>query len=62
MEGFFQALSSYSFLQYALMAGVLASIASGIAGTFVVVKRISLISGGIAHCILGGMGIAYYLG
>jgi len=62
VEGFFQALSSYSFLQYALMAGVLASIASGIAGTFVVVKRISLISGGIAHCILGGMGIAYYLG
>ncbi|NLY51763.1 MAG: metal ABC transporter permease [Firmicutes bacterium] len=62
MDGFFQALSSYSFLQHALLAGVLASIAAGIAGTYVVVKRISLISGGIAHSILGGMGIAYYFG
>ncbi len=62
MIGFFQALSTYSFLQYALVAGILASIAAGIAGTYVVVKRISLISGGIAHTILGGMGIAYYLG
>ncbi len=62
MDGFFQALSTYSFLQHALLAGILASIAAGIAGTYVVVKRISLISGGIAHSILGGMGIAYYFG
>ncbi len=62
MNEFFQALSTYSFLQYALLAGILASVAAGIAGTYVVVKRISLISGGIAHSILGGMGIAYYFG
>ncbi|NMB46437.1 MAG: metal ABC transporter permease [Firmicutes bacterium] len=62
MQGFLEALMNYSFLQHALLAGILASIAAGLAGTFVVVKRISLISGGIAHSILGGMGIAYYLG
>jgi zinc transport system permease protein len=29
-------------------------------GTYVVVKRISFIAGGIAHAVLGGMGIAYF--
>jgi zinc transport system permease protein len=62
MQEFFVALTSHSFLQHALVAGILASVAAGLVGTFVVVKRISLISGGIAHSILGGMGIAYYLG
>jgi zinc transport system permease protein len=62
MEEFLVALTNYSFLQHALLAGVLASIATGLVGSYVVVKRISLISGGIAHSILGGMGIAYYLG
>jgi len=59
---FFNAMTEYSFLQFALLAGILASIASGISGTFVVMKRISFISGGIAHSVLGGVGIAYYLG
>jgi zinc transport system permease protein len=31
-------------------------------GTFVVVKRIGYLAGGIAHSVLGGMGIAYFLG
>jgi zinc transport system permease protein len=49
------------FLQYALLTGVLASLACGIIGTFVVVKRITYIAGGISHAILGGMGAAFYL-
>jgi zinc transport system permease protein len=43
-------------------AGLLASIACGYSGTYVVVKRIVFISGGIAHAVLGGMGAAYYFG
>jgi zinc transport system permease protein len=58
---FFDALLRYSFLQHALLAGLLASIVCGVMGTYVVVRRITFISGGIAHCVLGGMGIAYYL-
>jgi len=42
------------------MAGLLASISCGIMGTYVVVKRISFIAGGIAHAVLGGMGVAYF--
>ncbi len=59
---FLHALTQHAFLQYALLAGVLASIACGMIGTYVVVRRISFISGGIAHSVLGGMGLAYFLG
>ncbi len=31
-------------------------------GTYVVVRRLVFISGGISHTVLGGMGIAYYYG
>lgn len=61
MTEFLQALSQYGFLQVALLAGLLSSIACGLVGSFVVVRRISYIAGGIAHCVLGGMGAAYYL-
>lgn len=44
----------------ALGAGLLASIASGIVGSFVVVKRIAFIAGGISHAILGGMGLCLW--
>jgi len=53
---------SYGFIQNALWAGVLASIACGIIGTLVVVNRIVFISGGISHTAYGGIGLAFYLG
>lgn len=62
MAEFFEALRTYSFLQNAWLGGVLASIGCGIMGTYVVVKRISFLTGGIAHAVLGGMGAAYFLG
>jgi len=49
-----------AFLRYALATGVLASIACGVVGTYVVTRRISYIAGGISHCVLGGMGAARY--
>ncbi len=57
---FFEALGQQTFLQHAVIAGLLASVACGITGTYVVVRRIVFISGGISHAVLGGMGIAYY--
>lgn len=44
------------------MAAVLASIACGIIGTYIVSKRIVFISGGITHASFGGIGIGYYFG
>jgi len=58
---FFQALIDNPFLLSAVIAGFLASIVSGIIGSYVVVKRIVFISGGIAHSVLGGIGICLWL-
>ncbi len=55
-------LLSYGFMQNALMAAVLVSLASGIIGTLVVLKRMVFISGGVAHTAYGGVGLAFYLG
>ncbi|NLY90353.1 MAG: metal ABC transporter permease [Firmicutes bacterium] len=62
MSDFIGALWQYAFIQNAVLAGVLSSFACGMTGVYVVVKRITFISGGIAHAVLGGIGIAYYLG
>ncbi|MCP4378702.1 MAG: metal ABC transporter permease [bacterium] len=43
-----------------LAAGLLISIACGVVGTYVVTRRITYLAGGIAHCVLGGMGAAVY--
>jgi zinc transport system permease protein len=58
---FLDALLRYDFLQHALVAGILAGVACGVVGTYVVVRRISFIAGAIAHCVLGGLGAARYL-
>ena len=61
MTHFFSALSENPFLWLALAAGFAASFASGIIGSFVVVKRIVAMSGSIAHSVLGGMGVVLWL-
>lgn len=52
----------YEFMRNALMAGLLAAVACGIVGVYVVVKKIVFISGGIAHASFGGIGLGYLLG
>ncbi len=61
MTLFVQDLLRFGFLQNAVLAGVLAGVACGVVGTFVVVRRISYVAGGIAHSVLGGIGAALYL-
>jgi zinc transport system permease protein len=63
MTEFLDALTDphVAFLRYALAAGVLASVAFGIVGTYVVTRRITYIAAAIAHCSLGGIGAALYL-
>jgi len=52
----------YEFMRNALFAGLLASVACGIIGVYVVTKRIVFISGGIAHAAFGGIGLGYLAG
>ena len=60
MIEFLHDLPNYTFLQYALLTGILASIACGIIGSYVVTRRITYIAGAIAHSVLGGLGAARY--
>ena len=52
----------YEFMRNALIAAVLVGIACGIVGTYVVIKKIVFISGGISHAAFGGIGLGYFLG
>ena len=52
----------YGYLSNALLACVLSGILCGIAGTYVVCRRMVFLSGGITHASFGGLGIAFYLG
>jgi len=54
-------LFSFPFVQRMLVAGLLASIVGGVIGTYVVVNRVVVMSGGIAHITFGGIGLAYLL-
>jgi zinc transport system permease protein len=58
MLGFFQ----YGFIQNAIIAAVLVSVACGIVGTYVVVKKIVSISGAISHAAFGGIGLGFFIG
>ncbi|MCV6608031.1 MAG: metal ABC transporter permease [Campylobacterales bacterium] len=53
---------SFTFVQNALIAGLLVSFAAGIIGSLIVVNRMVFLAGGIAHASYGGIGIALYFG
>jgi zinc transport system permease protein len=61
MDSFLTALQ-FDFMRNALLAGLLVSLAAGIVGVYVVLNRVSSLSGGIAHSAYGGVGMAYFFG
>lgn len=61
MSLFWEHLFSSPLLQYAVIGALLASLACGMIGSYVVVRRSTYVAGAIAHCCLGGMGAARYL-
>ena len=52
----------FPFFQRALVAGLLASVAGGVIGTFVMVRRMVSVAGGLSHAAFGGVGLGYFLG
>jgi zinc transport system permease protein len=52
----------YEFMRNAFIAALLASLACGIVGTFVVIRKIVFLTDGIAHAAFGGIGLGYLLG
>ncbi|MEZ4996463.1 MAG: metal ABC transporter permease [Bacteroidales bacterium] len=58
MENLFE----YSFVIRSLLGAFFASITAGLAGTYIVSKRLVFLSGGVTHASFGGIGLGYYLG
>lgn len=55
-------LLQYTFFQHALIGSLLASIACGLIGTYIVTRRLVFISGGFTHASFGGIGLGLYTG
>ena len=58
---FLQDFIEFDYLKRSLLAILLASIASGIVGGYVVARRQSYLIGAVSHSLLGGTGLARYL-
>jgi len=52
----------YEFIVKGLLGAIFASITAGLAGTYIVTKRMVFLSGGITHASFGGIGIGYFAG
>lgn len=52
----------YNYLIKSILAALFGSITAGIAGTYIVSRRMVFLSGGITHASFGGIGLGYFLG
>ncbi|MSD83799.1 iron chelate uptake ABC transporter family permease subunit [Lactobacillus curvatus] len=62
MPAFISALGRYEFLQSALLTAVMIGIMSGIVGSFIILRGMSLMGDAISHAVLPGVAVAYMLG
>ena len=57
-----ESIFQYEFIIRGLLGSTFASITAGLAGTYIVSKRMVFLSGGISHASFGGIGIGYFTG
>ena len=62
LNNFIQAVGRYDFLQSALITAVMVGIMSGIIGSFIILRGMSLMGDAISHSVLPGVAVAYMLG
>lgn len=59
MEG---SVFQYEFIIKGFLGAIFASITAGLAGTYIVSRKMVFLSGGITHASFGGIGIGYFSG
>ncbi|WDF82647.1 metal ABC transporter permease [Lacticaseibacillus pabuli] len=59
---FIGALARYDFLQSALITSIMVGVMSGIIGSFIILRGMSLMGDAISHAVLPGVAVAYMLG
>ncbi len=62
MTLFMDALFSYQYLQYAVIAGTLVGVFCGVIGCFIILKGLSLMGEAISHAVLPGVVLSYLMG
>ncbi|QLK86063.1 metal ABC transporter permease [Staphylococcus sp. 17KM0847] len=55
------ALVNFEFIRYSLISGILIGLIAPLIGTFIVVRRLSLIADAISHVTLGGISFGMFL-
>lgn len=59
---FLMALGRYDFLQSALITAIMVGMMSGIIGSFIILRGMSLMGDAISHAVLPGVAVAYMFG
>jgi manganese/iron transport system permease protein len=53
---------NYEFMRHAIAIGVIVGILCPVVGTYLIVQRMALLGDVIAHCVLPGLSISFFLG
>ncbi len=61
MLNYISEMFSYTFMQYALLVGVLVSLCAALLGVLLVLRRYSMIGDGLSHVGFGALSVAYAL-
>jgi zinc transport system permease protein len=56
-----EALLNYEFMRYSFISGIIAGLIAPLIGTFIVIRRLSLIADALSHVTLGGIAFGVYL-
>ena len=56
-----QAFFEYDFIRYSVISGLIAGLIAPLIGTFIVIRRLSLIADALSHVTLGGITFGVYL-
>ncbi|KRO17183.1 metal ABC transporter permease [Lacticaseibacillus saniviri] len=62
LSEFIGALGRYDFLQSALITAIMVGVMSGIIGSFIILRGMSLMGDAISHAVLPGVAVAYMFG
>jgi manganese/iron transport system permease protein len=53
---------NYEFMRYAIAIGIVVGILCPVVGSYLIVQRMALLGDVIAHCVLPGLSVAFFLG
>ena len=62
IQNFISGLMQYEFLQNALMTSIIVGVVSGVIGSFIILRGMSLMGDAISHAVLPGVAVSYIVG